>query len=372
MSNGYYQLLTATRDEYLFQVTQILEPRLYEGIMSIYFDALNIVGSNSDVTEMVTQLLKSIPAWTEGVVTRETHRIVTVSPYGKHLPDLIKALIKATILIMTNATPDKKDVVQISSPITTNFFIHNCYIELSAQLAPDITLIAMNGLPINREENRFKRMQAKQMLSAMIKECIHTAVRRMLPLQHVLNAFLGGTNITNPSPNLANVQDIATKSLAITSAINSEGGYRLQQQGGAVPVPPASVVQPRPAPVPAAVVPAPAAVPAILPTPEPVATAAPATAAPLALQTAANLPAQTASAAASSQGRPLDPQPIRGRYGFGAANHATNNTTSAASHNSILVRMDPKGGDSDTESIIQNMSNARIEAVYQSKKKPIY
>jgi hypothetical protein len=110
---SYYLYLVETKKEYTTHLIQILSPLMYEGINSIYDDA-NKSSNESDTLKIFQTLLRKVPSWSEYLIDRETNRILKISNKGDIIEDLIKAVIKSNIMILTNTPPEKKDQLKIN------------------------------------------------------------------------------------------------------------------------------------------------------------------------------------------------------------------------------------------------------------------
>ena len=96
MLNQYIEI----KNEYTIQLTNILTPLIFEGFQSIYKDISKISKSN-DILKMFQSCLQRIPKWDEKILNIEINRILTVSNSSLWLNNLIKATVKANIILLT-------------------------------------------------------------------------------------------------------------------------------------------------------------------------------------------------------------------------------------------------------------------------------
>jgi len=190
--------LVETKTEYTTQLVNILYPYIYEGIYSIYQDSIEVC-KESEELKTFQQLLRKIPKWNQHLINNETIRIKKMSNQGELIDDLIKAVIKANIMILTNTDPSKKDKIKINHTITTEFFIHNCYIEVARNVFNNPFLF------FHKYSNyELKRNQCKS--NELIKDSIKDAIRKMLPLNLILKEYLGNSfNLDNNDDDYENV-----------------------------------------------------------------------------------------------------------------------------------------------------------------------
>ena len=96
--------LVETKTEYTYQLINIITPYLYEGFKSIYEEAKKISKKGEELKVFQT-CLRRIPSWSADTIKAETKRISTDSNCSDILDDLLKAVIKANIMILTNTPP---------------------------------------------------------------------------------------------------------------------------------------------------------------------------------------------------------------------------------------------------------------------------
>jgi len=177
--------LVETKTEYTIQLTNILVPIIYEGISSIYEDALKVANQNEELKTFQI-FLKKIPKWNNSLLENETKRILYTSTCPELLQNLVNAVIKANIMILTNTHPSNKSSLKINTKFDFKEFIHNCYIE-SARIFynnPYLFYHKHSIYDINRNQKDAKEN---------IKNAIIEAIRKMLPLKIIINEYLGNS-----------------------------------------------------------------------------------------------------------------------------------------------------------------------------------
>jgi len=178
--------LVETKNEYTTHLTNILTPLIFEGLQSIYKESLELAGTN-DILKIFQSCLKRIPKWNQSMVDKETNRILTSTHSYNWLNDLIKATLKANLIVLMY-NPTCKIQTKINSSfyqdIKTSAFIHTVYIECARELWNNPYLLYHNYPPIEIKRNQRDCMN-------IIKDCIKEALRKLLPVKHILQVYLG-------------------------------------------------------------------------------------------------------------------------------------------------------------------------------------
>jgi hypothetical protein len=180
--------IVETKNEYTIQLVGILSPLLYEGFESIYIESRTIMkkGEEKRILQIFQQFIKKIPEWNNNLIETETQRILIQSRCD-WLPDLLKAVIKSNIILLSNSNPNIKGNFLINYEylnIPLQQFIHRCYIECARQIYSCPYLFFHNIKSIDRKRNQRE-------CHDIIKESIKEAIRKMLPVQHILREYLG-------------------------------------------------------------------------------------------------------------------------------------------------------------------------------------
>ena len=204
-------LLVETKQEYTTQLVNIITPLIFEGLQSIYQDAINN-STSDDVLKVFQLFLKRIPKWNNDMINRESNRIMNNSKSYTWLEDLIKATLKANISVLTY-NPSIKTQIKINhsfyNNVNINDFIHKIYIECARDIWNNPYLFYHNFQPID-----LKRNQRDAIIT--IKDCIREAIRKLLPVKHILNIYLG-EDFENESPDDnfdKYISDIESKNLS--------------------------------------------------------------------------------------------------------------------------------------------------------------
>ena len=179
--------LVETKNEYTIQLINILSPHIYEGFESIYSESKKIIkkGEEKKLLKAFQQFIKRIPDWNTNLIDNETIRIRTASRCD-FLHNLLKAVIKANIILLSNSNniSNKSIIEKKYFDIPLNKFIHRCYVECARQFYNSPYLFYHDMRPIERKRNQ---RDCYDIIKGSIKE----AIRKILPVQHILNKYLG-------------------------------------------------------------------------------------------------------------------------------------------------------------------------------------
>lgn len=178
--------LVETKNEYTSHLINILTPLVFEGLLSIYKEAQQVSDPNNTL-KVFQSFLKRIPKWNQSMIQKETDRIINSTHSYGWLNDLIKATLKSNLVIlMYNPTVKTQTKVNPSfyQDIKTEDFIHRVYIECARELWNNPYLMYHNYPPIEIKRNQRDCMN-------IIKECIKESLRKLLPVKHLLQIYLG-------------------------------------------------------------------------------------------------------------------------------------------------------------------------------------
>lgn len=174
-------LLVETKKEYTIQLVNILTPLIFEGFQSIYNYALDI--SKKDDTLMIFQgLLRRVPKWNKDMIEKEVIRIKTQSHCAEWFDDLIRAVVRSNILILSNKITDQY-ALDYCKNLDIDKFIHKCYVQCSREIFNSPYLFFDKLKPIEIKRNQ-------RDCCVLIKESIREAIRKMLPLKYILQNYL--------------------------------------------------------------------------------------------------------------------------------------------------------------------------------------
>jgi len=231
-----------TKLEYTTQLVNILTPLIYEGVQSIYAESLKVSNEANNVLKVFQSFLKRIPKWNEEMIKQETERIMNNTKSFSWLHDLVKATIKANIIVLTYnpnclAPPGYKLQTKIDPKFYENIkiedFIHKIYIECARELWNNPYLMYHQYPAIELKRNQRDTIH-------LIKDSIKEGIRKLLPVKEILELYLGEELEPNiPNDNFdrniteadeKNIQKLIRRELTNTNPISNNNLVKLEGQ----------------------------------------------------------------------------------------------------------------------------------------------
>jgi hypothetical protein len=224
MSYFYERNIVEIKNEYTTFLTNIMTPLIYEGIKSLYDSALkkeeeikelmikNPDATNPGVLKIFQNFLKAVPDLNSNKIELETNRIKEKSKCSEWFDDLVKAVVKSNIVLLTYNVSEKKCKLvndKYHENVDVKLFVHKSYIECARIFYnyPEIFWHKYTTLDIKRNQRE---------AYDLIKSSIVEAIRKMLPIKMILEEYLkndyvkGNDDIT---ANVTNSQFMNMKSL---------------------------------------------------------------------------------------------------------------------------------------------------------------
>lgn len=193
-------LFLEIKNEYTEHLVDTLTPYIYEGLSSIYKEAVRHADeSNCEAkTLMIFQkLLQSINTWNQLRIIEETNRIKQLSNTSEYLDDLIKAVIKSNIILLAYSNTISNIIGQtFYNSLTTPTFIHRCYTECGKD-AHNNPYLFFHGIdPMDYKRNQI-------IVNQHIQAGITRAIRKILPISTILKEYLiNSVNIIYEQPKI--------------------------------------------------------------------------------------------------------------------------------------------------------------------------
>lgn len=191
-------LFLEIKNELTEHLVDTITPYIYEGLTSIYKEAARLAEENghSEKTLMIFQkLLQSINVWSQIRINDETNRIKQSSNTADYLDDLVKAVIRSNITLLTYSNTVSNIIGQsFYNSLTTATFIHRCYTECGKDAHNNPYLFFHDIDPMD-----FKRNQI--IINSKIQDGITRAIRKILPISLILKEYLvNSLNIIQEPP----------------------------------------------------------------------------------------------------------------------------------------------------------------------------
>lgn len=207
MPHFYERNIIEIKEEYTTFLINIITPFLYEGIKSFYNYAqeshmqllekskTNDTIKSPGVLKLFQACLKEVPSLNDYAIETETNRIKEKSKCSEWFDDLVKAVIKSNIVLLTFTTDENKSDIVVDKyheRINVKNFIHKCYIECARILYnyPELFWHEYPSIDIKRNQRETFNL---------IEKAIKEAIRKMLPIKMILQEFLKNDYIPDNS-----------------------------------------------------------------------------------------------------------------------------------------------------------------------------
>lgn len=196
----YEKNIVDIKNEYTTFLKKIITPSLYEGIKAVYVYSQDChqkflekqkqdnVGEVPSVLKIFQTCLKEIPTLNSNSIEQETAKIKNNSKCAEWFDDLIRAVIKSNILLLTfTASKEQSELVneKFHEKIDCKDFIHKCYIIASRHFYNNPVLFWHGYSPIEIKQNQ-------RVIMDNIDDAIEMAIKESLPMKHILEEFLKG------------------------------------------------------------------------------------------------------------------------------------------------------------------------------------
>ncbi len=217
MAHYYEKTIVDSKDIYTEYLLNVLTPLLYEGIFSLYEKAQlfekkyaeeckkNPSTKNPGVIVLFQHFLCEMSKLNDNLIVDEATRIKDNSKCADIFDDLIKAVIKSHIIVLTYTASRKTSAIvneKFHEKIETKTFVHACYLECS-RLFYDHPMLFWHDF----KSHELKENQ--RIIYQLIKIGIKNAIKRSLPMKEILDEFLRHDYIDNVNQNsYVNVRDM--------------------------------------------------------------------------------------------------------------------------------------------------------------------
>lgn len=203
MEHYYERNIVDIKCEYLTYLTDVLVPLIYEGLQSIYNHALDQHtkfeeyvqtypnAKNPGIIKIFQACLKDIPSLSAGAIEIEVKRIKEFSRCSEWFDDLVKAVIKSYIVLLTYNSSGKTCKLvneKFHEKINVSEFIHKCYMECA--------IVFYNNPELFWNEHPTETSQiCKKSAYKYVRQCIIDAIHKMLPIKLILQEYLSNDYI---------------------------------------------------------------------------------------------------------------------------------------------------------------------------------
>lgn len=198
MTHFYERNITDIKQEYTIFLINVLSPLIYEGIKGLYDEAKKTEDkfteaqkthqniNNPGVLKLFQKFLLNIQNLNNHHIENETIRIRDNSKIADIFDDLIRAVVKSNIVLLTyNASGKTCTLVKerYHENIDIKEFIHKCYIECAKSFYnyPELFWHKYSTIDIQRN---------KRESHEIIKKAINEAIRKIIPMKLILEEYL--------------------------------------------------------------------------------------------------------------------------------------------------------------------------------------
>jgi hypothetical protein len=210
-------LFLEIKNEYTEHLVDTLIPYIYEGLTSIYKEAVklaNEINREDNILIIFQKLLQSIITWNQMKISDETNRIKQLSNTSEYLDDLIKAVIKSNIILLTYSNSISNTIGQnFYNSLTTSTFVHRCYTECGKDAHNNPYLFFHDVNPMDYKRNQI-------IIQQHIQAGIVRAVRKILPISVILKEYLINSINIIQEPHKIELLERPTKKLASDNKID--------------------------------------------------------------------------------------------------------------------------------------------------------
>lgn len=221
MTHYYEKNIVDIKNEYTTFLLNILTPLIYEGIKSMYNDAIKYEQvykekertepdfKNPGVLKIFQTFLKGVQNLNNNNIETEAKRIRDKCGCADWFDDLIKAVVKSNIILLTfNASGKKCKIVndKLHENINIPDFIHKCYVEAS-KVIYNFPHLFWHELPSVSIKNNQKEIYE------IIKTAIQNAIRKILPIKLILEEYLTNEYVPEQQP-FVSMKDLVKRDLS--------------------------------------------------------------------------------------------------------------------------------------------------------------
>ena len=176
--------LVESKKEYTEILYANIYKKIYEGFSKIYYDVVkNEEIVSNDKMKSFQKLLSTIPKWKFEDKQREYNRIFANK---KNLQDLVRALIKAHIIILTYSPFKSKNTL-----VNKNLYMNVDLVELNFKIhLACARRFYNNPLLFYKKYDAGIILENQRKAFELIKLSIEDAVREILPIEFILDSYL--------------------------------------------------------------------------------------------------------------------------------------------------------------------------------------
>ncbi len=201
---AYSHYLLEVKQEYTKQLSNLLLPVIYEGLISIYTEAKK---TNKDSPMKMFQiLLARIPNWNQNIINGEYQRIVQKTQCD-WINDLITAVFISHAKILSSIKTKKKSKTLNLKIPNGDYFIHKAYIECARQFWKNPYLFYDDVNMVNTIDYQ-RNMREVELI---IEQAIQESVRKLLPVKNILQQYIALDDSSDSSSSSSDEEEKPSK-----------------------------------------------------------------------------------------------------------------------------------------------------------------
>lgn len=194
-------LFLETRNQYHEILVGTIAPYVREGLNSIYREAMGLAeksGRRDETLEIFQTMLRGVEKWNQDMIMKETVRIKRMSGTEEYFDNLVKAVIKSNIIVLTCTNTISNVIGQtFYNNFRTETLIHRCYIESAKD-------IHNNPFLFDHDAPSAEIKKCQVIVNQIVEKCIGRSINKVLPIASILNEYL--VNSVNILPEPAKVE----------------------------------------------------------------------------------------------------------------------------------------------------------------------
>ena len=185
MTQENYSVLVDAKQEYNYQIVNILSSGILKGIKGIYYECENMCQQENtpeNVLMVFQDKLSKIPKWTLAKIEQE-YQLVKKENKCDWIDDLLKVIYVTHIKILSLVNKvKKKGRLNIKVP-TGAQFLHICYVNVAREMWKNPYLCSTHV-------SRYEQQKNTREMEKLIKDTIMDTLRQQLPVKNIIQDFL--------------------------------------------------------------------------------------------------------------------------------------------------------------------------------------
>ena len=178
--------LHESQNEWCARLVTIMTPLVIDGYTSILDESLKLCRDNNETDKYLMtfqNLISRIPKWNNTIIESERKRMYEKSKCS-YLEDLITCVHIIQLKLLTVArVGQKQKKIDIEIPKLDDF-IHKLYINVARKVYKNVYLFQQGIPPLQIQKNNRE-------LEIIVQECIINTIRESIPVEKILQAYLG-------------------------------------------------------------------------------------------------------------------------------------------------------------------------------------